>query len=83
MNTQPAPIPNSATKPVMSILAAERMAGYREGLGTINQVAVDEARYEGRVEGWREAERVLRGWHVFYFLCGIAVSALFYRLVLS
>lgn len=80
---QSATTPNHATKPVMSILTAERMAGYREGLGTINQVACDEAHEEGRMQGRQEAEADCRRWARFCFLCGIAVSALFYGLVLA
>ena len=81
--THPAPSPDSATKPVMSILTAERMAGYREGLNMISQVAVDEAHEEGRRQGWSEAGADRRRWNGFFFLCGIAVSALFCGLVLS
>lgn len=67
----------------MSILAAERMAGYREGLTTISQVAVDEAHEEGRIRGFHEAKSENYWWNGVYFLSGFAVSALFYGLVLS
>ncbi|WP_107968125.1 hypothetical protein [Mycobacterium tuberculosis] len=67
----------------MSILTAERMAGYREGVSTVNQVAVDQAHEEGRRQGWSEAEADRQRWGRLCFLCGIAASALFYGLVLS
>lgn len=78
-----APTQVSTTKPVMSILAAEHMAGYRDGVRTINQVARDEAHEEGRVQGWKEAKSDRQWWGRFCFLCGVAASAVFYGLVLS
>lgn len=48
-----------------------------------NFAAADRARQEGRAEGLRWGERERRDWGWFCFLCGIAVSALFYGLVLS
>lgn len=77
------PNPNSATKPVMSILAAEHMAGYRDGVSTINQVVRDEAHEEGRAQGWQEAKVDRKWWGRVCFLCGIATSALFYVLVMA
>jgi hypothetical protein len=77
------PTPTSATKPVVPILAAERMAGYREGLRTISQVAMDEARAEAHLQGWNEAKADCHFWGGFCFLIGIAVSVAFYGLVLQ
>jgi hypothetical protein len=68
--------PNSMTKPVMGILAAERHKGYREGLSQITSMAQDEWHEEGRIEGLRQAEAERKRWGHFCFLFGIAVSAL-------
>lgn len=80
--TDPVPTPTDMTKPVMPILTSERMKGYREGVSTINQVVADEAAYEARIAALAEGAIERRRWGFFCFLCGIALTALFYEMVL-
>jgi hypothetical protein len=71
------------TKPVISILQQVRTDAARDALQTSRANEHDAWFQDGREQGWGEgnAERGRWGW--FCFLCGIAVSALFYGLVLS
>ena len=81
--TDPGPTPTDMTKPVMPILAAERMKGYREGVSTINQVVRDEAAYEARIAALAEGSIERRRWGFFCFLCGIALAALLHKMVMA
>ena len=81
--SQSAPTPNSTTKPVMPILAQVRAEAARDALRHSRAAEHDGWHEEGREQGWLEAQADRRRWGRFCFLCGIAVSALFYGLVLS
>lgn len=81
--THRAPTPNSATEPVMSILQRERTEAAREALRHSRANEHDAWYEEGRAKGWEEAGADRQRWGRFCFLCGIAVSALFYGLVLA
>lgn len=81
--TQSAPNPDRTTKPVMPILAQVRSEAARDALQHSRAAEHEGWHEEGRRQGWQEAEADRQRWGRFCFLCGIAVSALFFGLVLT
>lgn len=69
------------TKPVISILQQVRRDAAREALQHSRANEHDAYHEDGRQQGWQEGNADRKRWGCFCFLCGIAVSALFYALV--
>lgn len=69
----------------MSILEQARAEGRQQQRASNQQITAmqrEEIHEEGRREGWFEAQRENKRWNRFYFLLGVSVTVLFFKLVL-
>jgi len=68
-----------------SILEQARQEGRmeaRQTLSLLSSMEREEEYEKGKEEGWFEARRANKRWERFHFLFGLAVTVLFYELVL-